>query len=74
MAKTSIPQIKIIDCETGEEIIREMNSDELAQYEADQAAATERAEAEAAKAEQKAALLERLGITAEEAQLLLGGN
>jgi hypothetical protein len=28
----------------------------------------------AAKAEQKAALLERLGITAEEAQLLLGGN
>jgi hypothetical protein len=30
--------------------------------------------AEAAKAEQKAALLERLGITAEEAQLLLGGN
>jgi hypothetical protein len=30
--------------------------------------------AEAAKAEEKAALLERLGITAEEAQLLLGGN
>jgi hypothetical protein len=30
--------------------------------------------AEAAKAEQRAALLERLGITAEEAQLLLGGN
>jgi hypothetical protein len=35
----------------------------------------EEAQAEAeAKAEQKAALLERLGITAEEAQLLLGGN
>ena len=29
---------------------------------------------QAAKAEQKAALLERLGITEEEAQLLLGGN
>lgn len=30
--------------------------------------------AAAAKAAQKAALLERLGITEEEAQLLLGGN
>lgn len=29
---------------------------------------------QAVKATQKAALLERLGITAEEAQLLLGGN
>ena len=29
---------------------------------------------QAAKAAQRAALLERLGITAEEAQLLLGGN
>ena len=34
---------------------------------------TQLAEAEA-KATEKAALLERLGITAEEAQLLLGGN
>ena len=31
-------------------------------------------EAEAAKAAEKAALLERLGITADEAKLLLGGN
>jgi hypothetical protein len=51
-----------------------MNDAEFAQYEADKAAqATAQAEAEA-KATQKAALLERLGITADEAQLLLGGN
>ena len=31
-------------------------------------------EAEATKAAEKAALLERLGITADEAKLLLGGN
>jgi hypothetical protein len=74
MAKTSIPQITIHNAETGEIITRDANAEEIAQIEADQAAAIEKAEAEAAKAEQKAALLERLGITAEEAQLLLGGN
>ena len=55
-------------------IDREMNDAEFTQYEIDQAAeATRKAEAEA-KATAKAALLTRLGITAEEAQLLLGGN
>ena len=52
-------------------IDREMNKEEFAQYEADQAqAAAIKAEAEA-KAAARAALLERLGITEEEAQLLL---
>ena len=75
MAKTSTrPMVRIHNIETDEIIDREMNDAELAQYEADQAAAVAQAEADAAKAEQKAALLERLGITAEEAQLLLGGN
>jgi hypothetical protein len=50
---------------------REMNADELAQLQADQAEALARQEAQAAKAANKAALLERLGITAEEAKLLL---
>ena len=55
-------------------IDREMNDAEFAQYEADKAAqAIAKAEAEA-KATAKAALLERLGITAEEAAILLGGN
>ncbi len=55
-----------------EYIDREMNDAEFAQYEADQAAeAVKQAEAEA-KATQKAALLDRLGITEDEARLLLG--
>jgi hypothetical protein len=64
----------IINVETGETTERELNSEEVAQEVIDQAAEAERSAAEAAKAEQKAELLERLGITAEEAQLLLGGN
>ena len=72
MPKTSIPQVKIINAETGEEIIRDANAEELAQIEADTAAQAERVAAEAAKAAEKAALLARLGITADEAKLLLG--
>ena len=68
------PIVRIHDLSTDEVIDREMNDAEFAQYEADQEAQAALAAAEAAKAEQKAALLERLGITAEEAQLLLGGN
>jgi hypothetical protein len=49
------PQIKIVNLETGEEIVREMNADELAQREADKAlAAAHQAEAEV-KAQAKAA-------------------
>jgi len=65
------PTVRIHDLSTDEVIDREMNDAEFAQHEADQAAAIERAEAEAAKAAEKVALLERLGITAEEAKLLL---
>ena len=65
------PIIRIHDLSTDEVIDREMNDAEFAQYEADQAAASAQAAAEAAKAAEKEALLERLGITAEEAKLLL---
>ena len=64
--------VRIHDLSTDEVIVREMDDAEFAQYEADQAAAATRAAAEAAKAAEKAALLTRLGITAEEAKLLLG--
>ena len=68
------PIIKIYNLSTDTVVDREMNDVEFAQYEIDQADKAA-AEAEAlAKAEAKAALLERLGITEEEAQLLLGGN
>jgi len=74
MTKTSRPMVRIHNSETNEIIDREMNDEEFAQYEADQAAqAALQAEADA-KAAQRQLLLDRLGITQEEAQLLLGGN
>jgi hypothetical protein len=63
--------IKIHNIETGEEIERQMTNDELAQWEADQAAIIEKANNEATKAAEKAALLAKLGITEDEAKLLL---
>lgn len=58
-------------------IDREMTAEEIAIAEATKAAALLTAEAEAAaiavKAAAREALLDKLGITAEEAQLLLGG-
>jgi AmiR/NasT family two-component response regulator len=52
--------------------IRPMNAKELAQYKADVADYKSKLAEEEAKATDKAALLNRLGITAEEAALLLG--
>jgi hypothetical protein len=64
---------KIYDIKTGEETIveRDMTAEEFAQYETYQAAVAAQAAAEAAKAAEKAALLARLGISADEAKLLL---
>ena len=59
---------------TNEIIDREMTDAEFAQYEAEQAERATEQSAEATKAAQKQAVLDRLGLTAEEAQLLLGGN
>ena len=68
------PIIRIHNTETDEVIDREMNDAEFAQYEIDQAAnATRKAEAEAQVAARQV-ILDRLGLTADEAQLLLGGN
>ena len=68
---TTKPQIKIVNCETGEEIIRDANVEEIAQMKLDaEEALTIKAEAEA-KETAKAALLAQLGITAEQAKLLL---
>jgi hypothetical protein len=57
---------------TGEIVDRKMTDEEFAQYKIDQANVIARKTAEAEKATAKAALLERLGITQEEANLLLG--
>jgi hypothetical protein len=58
--------------ETGEAVEREMTATELAQWQKDKEAAELEAQHIAAKAAEKAALLEKLGITEDEAKLLLG--
>jgi hypothetical protein len=73
MAKTSTrPMVRIHNIETDEIIDREMNDAEFAQYEADQAAQGVAEAAAAQKAVDRAALLAQLGITEEQAKLLLG--
>ena len=64
-------KITEVNCETGEVIERELNADEIKQrkIDADNEKANQLAIAQAADA--KAALLAKLGITAEEAALLL---
>ncbi len=64
--------IRIHNLETNEIIDREMNAEELAQYEADLAIEQTIQTDAQLKAEQRAALFQRLGITEEEAKLLLG--
>ena len=67
------PIITIHNVETDEVIEREMNTEELAWLEAVNAP-YQPTEEELAKAAAKQALLDKLGITQEEAALLLGGN
>ena len=65
------PMVKIHNTETNEIIDREMTDAEYADYQAQQALAIAEQEAKAQTEANKAALLERLGITEEEARLLL---
>lgn len=62
----------IVNCETGEIVERELNEEELAQYEADKLAAELKASNEAAEITARQSILDRLGLTEEEARLLLG--
>jgi hypothetical protein len=71
MTKTK-PQVKIVNCETGEEIVRDANAEEIAQMEIDAVnAAARKAEIEA-KATAKSAILDRIGLTADELKTILG--
>jgi hypothetical protein len=63
--------VKIVNASTGDEIEREANAEELKQMEADKIAANAEKEQAVIKGAEKVALLERLGITADEAKLLL---
>jgi hypothetical protein len=66
------PQISEANILTGETIVRDMNEAELAQHKTDQAESKANAKAAADKAIAKQAVLDRLGITADEVALLLG--
>jgi hypothetical protein len=71
MSKTKLMRT-VVDCATNEVTEREFTAEEYAQYEADQnAQIAKQAEAQA-KAQLKTELLGRLGITEDEAKLLLG--
>ena len=70
----SKPTIRIHNVELNEVIDREMTDQEFVKYQEAQAYfAAEKVEAQA-RARAKASLLSRLGITADEAKLLLEGN
>jgi hypothetical protein len=62
---------QIINVSTGKEIIREMTEDELQQLEIDRKGFDNAIAAEKNRIAAKAALLAKLGLTADEAKLLL---
>jgi hypothetical protein len=68
----SKPQVKIVDLTTGEEIVRDATAEEIAQMELDATNAVARKIEAEAQATQRQAILDRLGLTADEAKLLLG--
>jgi hypothetical protein len=72
MAKSTRPMVRIHDLAIDKVIDREMNDAEFAEYQANQTAqATLKAEAEA-KETAKAAILDRIGLTADELKTILG--
>jgi len=68
----SRPIVKIHNIETDEIIEREMNNQEFAAYEENEKWIAARDAEKAAQENKRKALLEKLGITDEEAKLLLG--
>ncbi len=74
MEQIKMTKITIHNVETNEIETREMTEIELVEHQVNQAAqAALKAETEA-KLAAREAILDRLGLSAEEAQLLLGGN
>ena len=72
MAKSTKPMVRIHNTETDEVIDREMNDAEFEQYEANQAAAILAKTEADAKETAKAAILDRIGLTADELKTILG--
>jgi predicted flap endonuclease-1-like 5' DNA nuclease len=72
MAKSTAPQVKIVNCETGEEVVRDANAEELAQMQLDASNAAARQAEIDAKETAKSAILDRIGLTADELKTILG--
>jgi predicted flap endonuclease-1-like 5' DNA nuclease len=70
--KMTKPQIKEYNCETQEEIIRDATNAEIAQMAKDKANAEARKVEIEAKEAAKAAILDRIGLTADELKTILG--
>lgn len=68
----AIPTVKIHDLSTDEVIEREMTSEELAQFQADLAKQAERDAEQASKDASRQAVLDKLGLSADEVAALLG--
>jgi len=66
------PQIKIIDCTTGEEVVRDATAAEIKEIQAKEAKALIEKNEMQSEANQRQAILNRLGLTADEAKLILG--
>jgi len=62
----------IINCETGETIERPLNKAEKDQQKIDEANAEAKKAETVANAAQRKAILDKLGLTADEAKLLIG--
>lgn len=62
----------IVNCETGETVERELNKAEKDQQKLDEKNLAEKATETEAKAAAKQAILDRLGLTADELKTILG--
>ena len=67
----TIPMVRIHNSQTNEIIDREMNAEELAQLETDKTNQAKRLEAKLQTVSDKAALFAKMGLTVDEAKLLL---
>ena len=66
------PQITIINAESGEEITRDATTAEIAQIKLDAELSKAEKDAADAKAAAKQAILDRIGLTADELKTILG--
>lgn len=72
MAKSNKPSIRIHNIETDEVIDREMTDAEFEEYQSQKEADAQRKADLQAKETQRQAILDRLGLTADEAKLIIG--